>query len=95
MYPDKKRKRENKKNNIIKSFFGVAAFGLIHRYFHFVSKLIKRLMIYHGETMPQSTVLQRIVYSKLQALPIFNLAVRNLKYGYMFWPIHKVGSVTL
>ena len=51
-------------------------------------------MIYHGETMPQSTVLQKIVYSKLQALPI-NLAMGNLKYGYMFWPIHKVGSVTL
>ena len=45
--------------------------------------------------MPQSTVLQRIVYSKLQAMLICNLAVRNLKYGYMFWPIHKVGSVTL
>ena len=95
MYPDKKRKRESKKNNIIKSFFGVATFGLIYRYFHFVFKLLKRLMIYHGETMPQSTVLQKIVYSKLQALPIFNLAVGNLKYGYMFWPIHKVGSVTL
>ena len=52
-------------------------------------------MIYHGETMPQSTVLQKIVYSKLQALPIFNLDVRNLKYGYMFWPIHKVVYVTL
>ena len=45
--------------------------------------------------MPQSTVLQKIVYSKLQALPIFNLSVGNLKCGYMFWPIHKVGSVTL
>ena len=37
------------------------------------------------------------LFCRLQsrALPIFNLTVRNLKCGYMFWPIHKVGSVTL
>ena len=43
MYPDEKRKRESKKNNIIKSFFGVATFGLIYRYFDFVFKLINDL----------------------------------------------------
>ena len=94
----KKEQRDSEKNNI-KCFFGVIAFGLMFR-ISFCVQANEKIndMSWGNNALNYSftkTCILNIYHCKLQALPIFNLTMRNLKCGYMFWPIHKVGSVAL
>ena len=93
----KKEQKDSEKNNIIKCFFGVVAFGLMSRISFYVqaNKEINDMSWGNNASKHSSTktFILNIYHCKLQA--IFNLTMRNLKCGYMFWPIHKVGSVAL
>ena len=83
-----KEQKDSEKNNIMKSFFGVVAFGLMCRISFYVqaNKEINDMSwgnnaLKHNFT---KTCILNIYHCKLKALPIFNLTVRNLKCGYMF-----------
>ena len=91
----KKEQRESKKNNIIKCFFGVVAFGLMCRISFYVqaNKEINDMSWGNNASKYSSTktCILNIYHCKLQALPIFNLTVRNLKCGYIcFGPSIKL-----
>ena len=95
----KKEQRYSEKNNILKSFFGVVAFGLMCRISFYVqaNKEINDMSWGNNASKHSftKTCILNIYHCKLKALPIFNLTVRNLNCGYMLWPIHRVGSVAL
>ena len=86
----KKEQRDSEKNNIIKCFFGVVAFGLMCRISFYVqaNKEINDMSWGNNASKHSfiKTCILNIYHCKLKALPIFNLTVRNLKCGYMFGP---------
>ena len=57
----KKEQTDSEKNNIMKSFFGVVAFGFMCR-ISFCVQANKEINDNSWETMPQSTALQELVY---------------------------------
>ena len=57
----KKEQKDSEKNNIIKCFFGVVAFGLMCRISFYV-QANKEINDMSWGTMPQSTALQKLVY---------------------------------
>ena len=82
----KKEQRDSEKNNIMKSFFGVVAFGLMCTRISFYIQANKEIndMSWGNNASKYSstkTFILNIYHCKLQALPIFNLTVRNLKCG--------------
>ena len=78
----KKEQRYSEKNNIMKSFFGVVAFGLMCRISFYVqaNKEINDMSWGNNASKYSSTktFILNIYHCKLQALPIFNLTVRNV-----------------
>ena len=59
----KKEQRDSEKNNIMKSFVGVVAFGLMC-WISFCEQANKEIHVndMSWETMPQSTALQKLLY---------------------------------